>query len=136
VVPSAEPAPTLTALRGALWEALPGALWPSLAVTVEILPRLPDGRLDVDRLPSLDRPDPGVEADDDPVAALLTAMWAKVAGRPVTPDTSYWQDFSFLQVLAEARQAGTAISDYHVVRCRTPRTLAAALAAASRRLRA
>ncbi len=132
VVPSAEGPPTLTELRHALWATLPGAPWPWRAVAMERLPRFPDGRLDVDRLRPLDPADPGIAAGPDPVAELLTAMWVEIAGRPVTADSSYWQDFSFLQVLAEARQAGIAISDEQVVRCRTPRTLAAALAAAPR----
>ena len=56
-------------------------------------------------------------------------MWSEVAGRPLGPGVSYWQDFSFLQVLAEAREAGLPISDQDVARCRTPRMLAAAVAA-------
>jgi hypothetical protein len=49
----------------------------------------------------------------------------------VTAGTSYWQDFSFLQVLAEAREAGLDLTDEQVVRSRTPQMLAAALTAAA-----
>jgi hypothetical protein len=60
---------------------------------------------------------------------ILTAMWAEISGRPVTPNETYWQDFSFLHVLAEAREAGLVVPDEDVVRCRTPEMLAVALAA-------
>jgi hypothetical protein len=57
---------------------------------------------------------------------MLAAMWGEIAGRPVDTSSSYWQDFSFLQLLAEAREAGIAISDDDVARCRTLDMLAAA----------
>jgi hypothetical protein len=47
----------------------------------------------------------------------------------VAPDATFWQDFSFLAVLAEARAAGIPISDEDVVRTRTLETLVAAVAA-------
>jgi hypothetical protein len=58
---------------------------------------------------------------------MLAAMWGEISGRPVGPRTSYWQDFSFLQLLAEAREAGVAIGDEQVARSRTLEMLAAAL---------
>ncbi len=97
--------PSLAELRGALWTELPGAIWPARAAAA--------GR-PLDRAP-------------DPTAVRLGAMWAATSGTGVGPDSSYWQDFSFLQVLAEAREAGLAITEEQVVRCRTPAMLAAAM---------
>lgn len=104
VVPDGEAPPTLAQLRRSLWAELPGALWPA----------------DADVL----------ERDPDPGAALLAAMWAESSGKDVGPDSIYWQDFSFLEVLAEAREAGMAITDEQVVHCRTPAMLAAAMVSA------
>ena len=108
VAPDGEPAPTLTGLRRALWAELPGTLWPAEAVTV---------------------PAPGrtLPAEPDPTATVLAAMWVEHSGRgDIGPRSSYWQDFSFLPVLAEAREAGLALGDELVVRCRTLETLAVA----------
>ena len=104
VVPSGEQPPTLARLRDALWKAMPGVLWPAEATPV-------------------------AEGEVAPMAQMLAAMWAESSGKAVGPDTTYWQDFSFLPVLVEARQAGIAISDREVARCRTPAMLAAAMAA-------
>ena len=100
------PPPSLAQLRHCLWEELPGAPWPADVFV--------DGARVADGPPA-------------PVAAMLAAMWGEISGRPVGPRTSYWQDFSFLQVLAEAREAGIAIADEQVARCRTLEMLAAAL---------
>jgi hypothetical protein len=129
------PEPTIADLRRTLWADLPGAPLPVALVVVDVLPRLAGGDLDLDALPPLPTPAGvgGRRIDPDPLAVTLAAMWAEIAGRPVDVDTSYWQDFSFLQVLAEAREAGLPIGDEQVVRCRTPRTLAAAMVAAARR---
>jgi hypothetical protein len=97
VIASGGEAPTLTRLRRALWEVLPGAMWPAEANVA-----------------------PGTA---DPVASTLAAMWAERSGKRVGPQSIFWQDFSFLTVLAEA-----GIPDQHVVRCRTPEMLAAAMA--------
>ena len=121
VVEEGHPPPSLVALRHAVWAARPGALWPAAAVVVDALARLPDGRLDGEAMPPPDR-----SAGADPVAELLTAMWGEISGRPVGRCDSYWHDFHFLQVLAEAREAGFLLDDERVARCRTPEMLAAA----------
>jgi len=59
-------------------------------------------------------------------------MWGEIAGTAVGPRRSYWQDFSFLQVTAEAREAGLDVDDELVARCRTPEMRAAAPAAGRR----
>jgi len=120
--------PTLAQLRQALWAALPGSAWPAEVLLVDTLPRGPDGRLDPTRLPASPRAAP---ATPDPAAALLSSIWAGGAGFPPTPSSSYWQDFSFLPALGEARAAGLPLTDVQVGRCRTPEMLAAALAAAA-----
>lgn len=137
VVARAGLTPTLAQLRHTLWAHLPGALWPCAAVVVDALHRQPDGGLDPAALAppgdpvGAERP----EDDTDPRAAMLAAMWSEVSGRPVGPGRSYWQDFSFLDVLAEARQAGLAVSPEQVARCRTPQMLGAAMAGAEGRER-
>jgi hypothetical protein len=97
VVPAGDAVPTLAGLRHALWAARPGAMWPAEANVAR--------------------------GEVDPVASRLTAMWAERSGKPVRSDSIYWQDFSFLPVVAEA---GVARQD--VVRCRTPEMLSAATA--------
>ena len=97
VVPGAGAAPTLTRLRHALWAAVPGAVWPADANVAR--------------------------GEVDPMASRLAARWAERSGKPVGPQSIYWQDFSFLPVVAEA-----GIPHQDVVRCRTPEMLAAAIA--------
>jgi hypothetical protein len=117
----------LAELRRAVWRALPGGLWPSAAVILDRLPRRPDGGVD---RPALPPPDERSDEDgDDALASLLVGMWGEIAGRRVDAATPYWQDFSFLQVLAEARAAGLGITDEDVGRTRTLEGLAAAVAA-------
>lgn len=121
VVEAGHPPPSLARLRHALWAARPGAVWPAAAVVVDALARLPDGRLDAAAIPP-----PVRWGAADPRAELLTAMWGEIGGRTLRPRDSYWQDFAFLQVLAEAREAGVVLDDEQVARCRTPEMLAAA----------
>jgi len=113
LAPGAGPPPTLSDVRRTVWSQLPGAPWPAEAYVVDSLDALADG------VPLAE----GI----DPVATVLTAMWGEIGGRPVEPSTSYWQDFSFLRMLVEARESGLLIGDEHVVRCRTPEMLAASL---------
>lgn|GEM_PF-4295792 len=106
VVPDGPP-PSLVGLRRALWAEAPGAPWPAEAFAAGA----------------------PLDGTPDPVATLLAAMWSWIGGRALGPDASYWQDFSFLQVLAEAREAGLDVTDEQVVRGRTPAMLAAGLRA-------
>lgn len=121
------PPPSLAALREALWKALPGSPWPAAAVAVDRLPYLADGRLDTSVLA---RPPASSDHPPDPRAALLSSLWAEAGAGAAAPAASYWQDFTFLAALAEARAAGLLITDQQVSRCRTPEMLAAAIAAA------
>ncbi len=124
--------PGLAELRATLWAAFPGSPWPASMVLVQRLPRHADGRLDPTALRSLA---PATAAADppDPRAELITSLWAAATSRAVTPEANYWQDFSFLDALVEARAAGLPITDEQVSRCRTPEMLAAALAVEHRR---
>ncbi len=106
VVPEDGRLPSLGQLRRGVWAALPGAPWPAQAVAADGVP---------------------LADDPDPLAATLAAMWGEIGGKPVGPTSSYWQDFSFLSVLAEARAAGIEVGDDDVVRCRTPEALATAV---------
>ena len=121
VVPTGDRPPSLADLRRTLWAQLPGALWPAAAVTVDEVPRGPGGRPDPSALPA---PPPSTRPGSSPGADALAALW----GVP-DPGRPYWQDFSFLDALAEARQAGLAVTDEQVARHRTVATLAADLEA-------
>jgi hypothetical protein len=125
VVADGGQAPTLAQLRRALWTGLPGALWPAAAVVVDTLRRSPDGRLDLDAMPP---PTPTRAAAEPDV---LAAMWCEISGRPADAGRNYWQDFTFLQALAEAREVGIVLGDEAVASCRTPEMLAALRGAGS-----
>jgi len=132
VVVDGDRPPTPPELRRALWAGVPGAPWPADVIVVDALPH--DARGPVDLSASV-LPDGGVRGSGDPPeadpgAGVLAAMWGEIRGRAAGVGMSYWQDFSFLQVLAEAREAGLEILDEQVVRCRTPEMLAVAMSAA------
>ncbi len=134
VVAAAGRRPTLGDLRTVLWAQLPGSLWPAQAVVIDSMPRRPDGT--IDRAALALGAGPGPTEAPGPDATLLAELWTEARhGEAVSPNRSYWQDFSFLQALAEARQAGLAITDDQVTRCRTPEMLEVALAAAPARPR-
>lgn len=140
VVADRNPPPTLADLRHSLWTRLPGALCPAEIVVVDSLPRTcaGAGALDLAALhASGGRRGGGGNAEAAPpadgTAAVLAAMWGEARGRAVPAGTSYWQDFSFLQVLAHAREAGLAITDEQVARNRTLETLVADMGATKAR---
>ena len=121
VVPDRHPPPTLAELRRALWASLPGSPWPAAAVIVDSVPA--DHRLDMDGSPGRRPASPA----PDPVADLLTSLWADAGGAPASPGSSYWQDFAFLRAVAAARAAGLPLTDEQLSRCRTPEMLAASM---------
>ena len=114
--------PTLIELRCTLWAVLPGVPWPTEAFVVGSLRRRPDGRVEP--------PTPGdgvpVEAEPDAGFQALTAI---LGGGRIGPQDSYWQEFSFFDVLTSAREAGLEVGDDDVARCRTPEMLATAIRA-------
>lgn len=107
IVPASDP-PGAASLRTCLWRRLPGYAWPAAMhpATVE------------------------TGSDPDVLGTVLGALWAEVLGiEQCLPDDNYWQDFSFLEALARARDAGLRVPGAAVTRNRTLRTLATALAA-------
>jgi acyl-coenzyme A synthetase/AMP-(fatty) acid ligase len=52
VVPARQPAPTITALRGALWGRFPEYMMPSTVVLLEALPLTSNGKVDLRALPA------------------------------------------------------------------------------------
>jgi len=82
IVPSRQPAPTITILRHALAEKLPGYMIPSVFVILDTLPLLPNGKLDRHGLPHPDgcRPilDTPFIAPETPVEQALAKIWAEV----------------------------------------------------------
>ena len=120
--------PSADTLRTSLWTTLPGYAWPAVVATAsdESLAR---GGESAESPPHAG--DAGGPLASTADATLLGALWAEVLGIDrCGPDDNYWQDFSFLEVLAVARDAGVRIPTALVTRNRTLRTLATALAAA------
>ncbi|HWC11609.1 MAG TPA: AMP-binding protein, partial [Acidimicrobiales bacterium] len=115
VVPAGDEPPTLAELRVHLWRALPGYPWPRALVVGDGAGSETDG------------PGPGPPTPEE---RLLSALWADVLGVDAVPvGANYWQEFSFLQAIARAREAGLRIADRQVSRNRTIAGLAADLAA-------
>lgn len=113
-------------LRACLWHRLPGYAWPAVINTTARPPAPANGRdTGVPLLPAGGAgPDPAV------FEMLLGTLWAEVLDIDrCLPDDNYWQDFSFLEALARARDAGVRVPGAAVTRNRTLRTLATALAA-------
>jgi len=113
VVPDGRP-PTLSQLRSFLWTRLPGYAWPSALVL-----RLPD-----------DAGEETASAEDGPGQSAVAALWAEVVGvERLAPEENYWQEFSFLEALARARDQGMPVPGEVVTRNRTIETLEIALEA-------
>jgi len=111
--------PTLSQLRSFLWTRLPGYAWPSALVLV-------------DRLPA-EEGEETASAEDGQGQSAVAALWAEVVGaEDVAPEDNYWQEFSFLEALARARDQGMAVPGDVVTRNRTIGTLAIALEAVRR----
>lgn len=129
VVPDGQP-PTPARLRRHLWSRLPGYAWPS---SLLVVPRLPaeDGAAAGDAQLGA-----GVElgSEGSVEEGILGKLWADVLGIDrVMPGQSYWHDFSFLEALARARDAGVPVPAQHVRRNRTIETLAVAWGAAGQK---
>lgn len=82
-VPCVTPIPSSAELRAALGQRLPAFMIPGIFVPLEVLPRLPNGKVDRAALPAPVRVQPqdsnsGIHAD--PVEEMLTAHWKKVLG--------------------------------------------------------
>ncbi|HEX6537646.1 MAG TPA: condensation domain-containing protein [Candidatus Dormibacteraeota bacterium] len=125
VVP-ASGAPRDAVLRACLWRRLPGYAWPA---AIHPVARLSAAEPPPERAAP---PVPAGEAEADPAAfeTVLGTLWGEVLGiERCLPEDNYWQDFSFLEALARARDAGVRVPGTAVTRNRTLRTLATALAA-------
>ncbi len=125
VVPGADGPPSLAALRAFLWSRLPGYAWPAHMVVTTELPD-PGGAETGERSP----PGHTEEAGQTEEAGRLAALWAEALGVDEVEGTAnYWQRFSFLDALAQARQAGIDMRDEQVTRNRTVAALGTELAA-------
>jgi len=86
LVPSGEAAPAVGELRRHLQETLPDYMVPSAFVTLEAMPRTPNGKVNRKALPAPDRTSTpharGAVAPRDAVEDLLAALWADVLGLP------------------------------------------------------
>ncbi len=100
---------TLARLRAFVWSRLPGYACPSEIVVVPHL--LPEGDGEV-VTGFVSTPVPGhLPRDISPEQSVLTSLWAEVLGvGRVGPEENYWQAFSFLEVLARARDAGLPVA--------------------------
>ena len=129
--PGAYP-PDLDAMRVQLWRRLPGYAWPAVAEIVN--PRATGGRdAEADASPGDAHqfaPQDAVESSDEGAAvqvirATLLALWAEAAGsQPIPSNSNYWQVFSFLDAIAEARRLGIRVDAQAVMRNRTVHSLA------------
>jgi len=84
VVPSSQPASTVSELRSALAEMFPDHMIPSAFVMLEKLPLTPTGKVDRRALPAPDTARPELEgtfvAPRDELELRLTKIWEKVLG--------------------------------------------------------
>jgi acyl carrier protein len=84
VVPSQEPAPTISQLRGFLRQKLPDYMIPSVFVFLESLPLTQNGKIDRNALPMPDAARPDLEsaytAPRTVVEETIAGIWAQVLG--------------------------------------------------------
>lgn len=132
--------PDLDAMRVQLWRRLPGYAWPAEAEAVD--PPDADDRMTEPALSSLQArvaalqdPDERFRAGETVAAlrATLLALWTDAAGsQPIPSNGNYWQVFSFLDALTEARRLGIHVDAQAVMRNRTVHSLAVDLVARER----
>ena len=84
LVPTARPAPTVTALRQALAAVVPDYMVPAAYVLLDALPKTPGGKVDRRALPPPGRTRPALDqplvAPRTPVEATVGAIWQEVLG--------------------------------------------------------
>jgi amino acid adenylation domain-containing protein len=84
LVPTARPAPTVSALRQALAATVPDYMVPAAFVVVDTLPKTPGGKVDRPALPAPGRARPALDqplvAPRTPVEAAVGAIWREVLG--------------------------------------------------------
>jgi len=84
LVPTARPAPTVSALRQALAATLPDYMVPAAFVALDTLPKTPGGKVDRRALPAPGRARPALDqplvAPRTPVEATVGAIWQEVLG--------------------------------------------------------
>ncbi|BDM74033.1 non-ribosomal peptide synthetase (plasmid) [Streptomyces nigrescens] len=128
------------AIRRALGRRLPDYMVPAAVVVLPAMPLNPNGKLDRDRLPA---PDRSVGTTTDYVAPrtaterALAAVWADVLRvERVGVDDNFFtlggDSILSIQVVAQARQAGLAVTSRDVYRHQTVGALAQCLDAADR----
>ena len=82
VVARTPPAPTVSQLRRSLAQTLPAYMIPSAFVILDVLPRLPTGKVDRAALPTPDAGRPDLDrpfvAPRTPVEAQLSRIWGEV----------------------------------------------------------
>jgi len=84
LVPTARPAPTVTALRQTLAAVVPDYMLPAAYVLLDALPKTPGGKVDRRALPPPGRTRPALDqplvAPRTPVEATVGAIWQEVLG--------------------------------------------------------
>lgn len=113
--------PSLARLRAYLWSRLPGYAWPTRLILSE------PGPPTVPRDAAEAEPQAAAESPPEE-ETILRALWGEGRGQ-LGPEANYWQDFSFLDALARAREVGLHVPVEDVMRNRTIGTLASAIAA-------
>ena len=121
----------VAALRDGLAAALPEPMVPSAFVTLDALPRTPNGKLDRAALPAPEASRAASRAPANERERLLCAAVAEVLGLPeVGPDDDFFalggDSILSIAVSSRARAAGLEVSPRDVFAHRTPAALASA----------
>lgn len=124
----AQSSPDLGMLRRWVWSSIPGYAWPAAMQIVPAVPLLLTGRECSEPRPeesTLFFPASGVIE-----SSTLLALWSEVsATEHLTEDSNYWQQFSFLEAVSMAYEAGIPVSPRLVTVNRTIGTLGVGIAA-------
>ncbi len=128
IVPSQEQSPTVSELRSFLKNNLPDYMVPSVFITLNTLPFLPNGKLDRKALPAPDTARPDLQAvfatPRTPVEETLVQIWSEVLRlENVGINDNFFElggdSILSLQVIAKANQAGLQLTPKQIFEYQT-----------------
>ncbi|BAY23348.1 amino acid adenylation domain protein [Calothrix sp. NIES-2100] len=128
IVPSQEQSPTVSELRSFLKNNLPDYMVPSVFITLNTLPFLPNGKLDRKALPAPDTARPDLEAifatPRTPVEETLVQIWSEVLRlENVGINDNFFElggdSILSLQAIAKANQAGLQLTPKQIFEYQT-----------------
>jgi aryl carrier-like protein len=122
------------AMRRALRARLPDYMVPAEVVVVDALPRLPNGKVDVQRLPDpvIAAPASAQARDMTPSERLISGMWSELlGGRAIDPHENFFDigghSLMVIQSCVRLQQSGHAVTPMEVFQYPTVFSLAAFL---------